>query len=147
MKIHYVSITSTPQAKEAGAYEFTPELLAAIGARYSRNNEGLDAIAAKIDPKNLDKSVDSIFKMVDYGHASIADMAPLAFFIDDISLYAAYHLWTLCPTAGGQECSTRYIKLNEEGLISAEDLGIPEELIPQSKFNREGRPRVEGYCL
>ena len=143
MKIQYVSITSTPQAKEAGAYEFTPELLAAIGARYSRNNEGLDAIASKIDPKNLDKSVDSIFKMVDYGHASIADMAPLAFFIDDISLFAAYHLWTLCPTAGGQECSTRYIKLDEEGLLSAEDLGIPDEQVEY--FNHFNKCSFETY--
>ena len=127
MKVQYVSLTSTPQADEAGSYKFTPELLAAIGARYSRNNEGLDAIASKIDANNLDKSVDSIFRMVDYGHASIADMAPLAFFIDDISLFAAYHLWTLCPTAGGQECSTRYIKLDEGGLVSADDLGIPED--------------------
>ena len=129
MKVQYVSLTSTPQADEAGAYKFTPELLAAIGARYSRNNEGLDAISSKIDPSNLDKSVDSIFKMVDYGHASIADMAPLAFFIDEISLYAAYYLWTLCPTAGGQECSTRYIKLDHDGLVSAEDLGIPDDQI------------------
>ena len=120
MNVQYVSIIPTQQAKDAGCYEFTPELLAAIGARYSRNNEGLDAIVQKIDPNNLDKSVDSIFKMVDYGHASIADMTPISFFIDDISLFAAYYLWTLSPTAGGQECSTRYIKLDESGLVSAQ---------------------------
>ena len=129
MNVQYVSIIPTQQAKDAGCYEFTPELLAAIGARYSRNNEGLDAIVQKIDPNNLDKSVDSIFKMVDYGHASIADMTPISFFIDDISLFAAYYLWTLSPTAGGQECSTRYIKLDESGLVSAQDLGIPHDEI------------------
>ena len=84
MKIQYVSISPTPTAENQGCYALTPELLAATGARYSRNNEGLDAIVSKIDFSNTDKSVDGIFKMVDYGHASIADMAPIALFIDDL---------------------------------------------------------------
>jgi hypothetical protein len=97
MKIQYVSINPTQKAEELGCHALTPELLAATGARYSRNNEGLDSIVSKIDFSNTDKSVDGIFKMVDYGHASIADMAPIALFIDDITLYAAYFLWTLSP--------------------------------------------------
>ena len=128
MKIQYVSISPTTTANNEGCYALTPELLAATGARYSRNNEGLDAIVSKIDFSNTDKSVDGIFKMVDYGHASIADMAPIALFIDDITQYAAYFLWTLSPTAGGQECSTRYIKMDSSNVASAEDLGISEEL-------------------
>lgn len=76
----------------------------------------------------MDRSVDSIFRMVDYGHQSIADMAPVAMFMDGISLWLAYHLWTLCPTAAGQESSTRYLKLSSEGLIAPEILGIPENL-------------------
>ena len=126
MKIQYVSINPTQKAEELGCHSLTPELLAATGARYSRNNEGLDAIVSKIDFSNTDKSVDGIFKMVDYGHASIADMAPIALFIDDITLYAAYFLWTLSPTAGGQECSTRYIKMDLSITASAEYLGINE---------------------
>ncbi len=128
MKIQYVSICPTISANENECYALTPELLAATGARYSRNNEGLDAIVSKIDFSNTDKSVDGIFKMVDYGHASIADMAPIALFIDDISLYAAYFLWTLAPTAGGQECSTRYIKLDASSVVDDDSLGIPENL-------------------
>ena len=128
MKIQYVSITSTTTAEKMDCYALTPELLASTGARYSRNNEGLDAIVSKIDFSNTDKSVDTIFKMVDYGHASIADMAPIALFIDDISLFAAYFLWTLAPTAGGQECSTRYIKLDAGSVVDDDTLGIPENL-------------------
>jgi thymidylate synthase ThyX len=134
MKVQYVSICPTEKAEELGCYSFTPELLASVGARYSRNNEGLDAIASKIDKTNLDKSVDSIFKMLDYGHASIADMTPIAMFIDDITLYAAYYLWTLSPTAGGQECSTRYIKLGESGVATAEELGIPERFASDYEY-------------
>lgn len=127
MKVTQVAICPTEASLAQGRPALTPELLAASGARYSRNNEGLDAILEKIDPNNLDKSVDSIFKMIDYGHQSIADMVPVAMFIDDISIWLAYYVWTLCPTAGGQESSTRYIKLSAEGLIPPDQLGIPEE--------------------
>ena len=101
MKVTQVSIQPTDAAKNAGRPSLTPELLAASGARYSRNNEGLNSILSRIDPDNMDKSVDSIFKLIDYGHQSIADMAPVAMFIDNISLWLAYHVWTVCPTAGG----------------------------------------------
>jgi thymidylate synthase ThyX len=55
-------------------------------------------------------------------------MAPIALFIDDVSIYAAYHLWTLAPTAGGQECSTRYIKLDAGSVVDPVLLGIPDDL-------------------
>jgi thymidylate synthase ThyX len=116
----------TEAAIGAGRPALTPELLAASGARYSRNNEGLESILARIDPQNLDKSVDSIFRMIDYGHQSIADMAPVALFVDGVSLWLAYYLWTLSPTAGGQESSTRYIRLSLDGLIAPDVLGIPD---------------------
>lgn len=143
MKIQYVSISPTEKANELGCLALTPELLAATGARYSRNNEGLDAIASKIDYSNLNKSVDGIFKMVDYGHASIADMTPIALFIDDISQFAAYYLWTLSPTAGGQECSTRYIKMDVSGLVDADTLGIPHHL--KESFDLYNKKAFESY--
>ena len=126
MKVQQVSLIPTQKALDAKCLGLTPELLAATGARYSRSNDGLDAIVSKIDWSNTDKSVDSIFRMVDYGHASIADMAPVAMFVDDISLYAAYYLWAQCPTASGQESSTRYIKMNRQGVIKPQELGITD---------------------
>lgn len=125
MKVTQVALRSTSASEDAGRPALTPELLAATGARYSRSNEGLAAILAKMDPADPDASVDRIFRFVDYGHASIGDMAPVALFIDGVSLFAAYYLWTLCPLAGGQESSTRYIRLDEDGLVEAETLGIP----------------------
>jgi thymidylate synthase ThyX len=130
MKVTQVAICPSEASKKAGRPALTPELLAASGARYSRNNEGLEAILRKIDPQNLEKSVDSIFRMIDYGHQSIADMVPVAMFIDGVSLWLAYYVWSVCPTAGGQESSTRYLKLSQEGLIAPEQLGIPAETIP-----------------
>jgi len=128
MRVTHVSICPTDAANRAGRPALTPELLAASGARYSRNNEGLHSILERIDPDDLDKSVDSIFRLIDYGHQSIADMAPVAMFIDNISLWLAYYVWTLCPTAGGQESSTRYIELSPESVVDPDVLGIPSEL-------------------
>jgi len=128
MQVTQVALRPTEASDAAGRPALTPELLAASGARYSRNNEGLNSILAKIDPENLDKSVDSIFKMIDYGHQSIADMAPVAIFIDGVSMWLAYHVWSLCPTAGGQESSTRYIRLALDNLPGARELGIRDEL-------------------
>jgi thymidylate synthase ThyX len=126
MNVTQVAIRPSQASEQAGRPALTPELLAASGARYSRNNEGLQSILSKIDPQNLEKSVDGIFRMVDYGHQSIADMVPVAMFIDGISMWLAYYLWTLCPTAGGQESSTRYIKISADGLVAPESLGIKE---------------------
>jgi thymidylate synthase ThyX len=131
VKVQQVAIKPTSASQAAGRPSLTPELLAATGARYSRNNEGLESIVEKIDPNNPEASVDSIFRMVDYGHQSILDMVPVAMFIDGISLWLAYYLWSLSPTAGGQESSTRYIKLSPEGIVSPQVLGIPEEQIDQ----------------
>lgn len=128
MNVTQVSLRPTEAAIKAGAPALTPELLAASGARYSRNNEGLETILAKIDPDNLDKSVDAIFRMLDYGHQSIADMAPVAMFMDGMSQWLAYLIWSLCPLAGGQESSTRYIELGPDKVRNAEALGIPEGL-------------------
>ncbi len=129
MKVTQVAIRPSQASDAAGRPSLTPELLAATGARYSRNNEGLEAIISKIDPANPDASVDSIFRMVDYGHQSILDMVPVAMFIDDISIWLAYYIWSLSPTAGGQESSTRYIKISPDSVISPEILGIPPEQI------------------
>ena len=130
MKVTQVSLLPTAAARAAGRPALTPELLAATGARYSRSNDGLAAILAKIDPADPDRAVDSIFKMVDYGHQSIADMVPVALFIDGVSLWLAYHVWSLCPTAGGQESSTRYLSLEADDLIPADRLGIAPTAAP-----------------
>ena len=127
MKVTQVALRPTQSSDEAGRPSLTPELLAATGARYSRSNEGLEAILARIDPDNPDKSVDSIFRMIDFGHQSIADMAPVALFMDGISMWLAYHIWSLCPLAGGQESSTRYLRLSADNLPDPNEIGIPAE--------------------
>ncbi len=126
LRVTHVALTSTPDARAAGRPELTPELLSATGARYSRSIDGLDVILSKIDPSDMDAAVDRIFKFVDYGHASIADMAPVAMFLDGISMWLAYHIWSLVPTAGGQESSTRYIRIANDTLLGADVTGASD---------------------
>lgn len=145
MKVTQVALRPTDASCRLGRPHLTPELLAAVGARYSRNNEGLDEILEKVSGMDSDKAVDSIFKMVDYGHASIADMAPVAMFIDGLSIFLAYYVWSLVPTAGGQESSTRYIKLSADELIDPKHLGIPA--IERAEWKREMERAFESYQL
>ncbi len=117
MQVTCVGIKPTKALLDNGSPALTPELMAACGARYSRNGEGLSAILAKVDAANEDAAVDSIFRMVDYGHQSIADMVPVAMFIDGVSLWLALRMWWASPTAGGQESSTRYIQLDADATV------------------------------
>ena len=132
MRILGLGITPPPGAKNNPAV--TPELLASCLARYSRSNKGIDAILASIDWNDPDKSVDSIFKFVDYGHASIAGMTGgIAMVIDGCSMFLAYKLFELSPYADGQECSTRYIKLDRSSLPEPDEIGIPAALAGEWK--------------
>jgi len=144
MQARLLSLAPTDAATKAGRPALTPELLAAVLARISRNNEGLDSILEKVNEliasKGADKAVDAVFKFVDFGHASIADMAPVAMCLDGISIWLAYLVWSLCPTRvdlpidsgdcgedemlGGQESSTRYIRMST-ARESGATFGVP----------------------
>lgn len=131
MKVQLVCYSASEDALKAGVKTLSPELLSAVSARYSRNDNGLSAILGLVDKKSPDASIDSIFKMVDYGHASIADMAMIPIFMDGISIWLAFYLWHVCPKASGQETSTRYVKFGKSGILSPEQAGVPEQDIPE----------------
>ena len=132
MHIIGLGITPPPAAKKNPAV--TPELLASCLARYSRSNKGIDAIIASIDRNDPDKSVDAIFKFVDYGHASIAGMTGgIAMVVDGCSMFLAYKLFELSQHADGQECSTRYIKLDKSSIPDPDEIGIPAALAGEWK--------------
>jgi thymidylate synthase ThyX len=127
MRILGLGICPPPAARNNPSV--TPELLASCLARYSRSNKGIDAILASIDWNDPDKSVDGIFKFVDYGHASIGGMTGgIAIVIDGCSMFLAYKLFELSPYADGQESSTRYIKLDKSSLPAPAEIGIPDAL-------------------
>src|SRR5580704_6400839 len=127
MKVTGLAIVPPPAA--AGLPRVTPELLASVLARYSRSNEGLAAILAKVDPADPDASIDRILKFVDYGHASIGGLTGgLAIAIDDVSMWLAWKIFEIAQMADGQESSTRYITMAAANLPSADELGLPTDL-------------------
>ena len=108
--------------------QLTNELLASVSAKFSRSNEGLDAILAKVDLNDPEASVARILKFVDYGHASIGGLTgSITMAIEDVTMWMAYKLFEMAPHADGQESSTRYIKLDESGLPDWKELGLNDE--------------------
>jgi len=127
MKITAIGIVPPPGAK--GNPSVTPELLASCLARYSRSNKGIDSILESIDWNDPERSVDAIFKFVDYGHASITGMSGgIAVAIDGCSMYLAYKIFEIAQLCDGQESSTRYIKLDKSSLPDPKTIGIPDDL-------------------
>jgi thymidylate synthase ThyX len=127
MRITGIALVPPPSA--ADLPKVTPELLASVLARYSRSNEGLAAIIAKVDLTNPDASIDRILKFVDYGHASIGGLTGgLAVALDGVSMWLAYKIFEIATMADGQESSTRYITMDATNLSSAAELGIPDDL-------------------
>jgi thymidylate synthase ThyX len=107
----------------------SPELQAAVLARYSRSNDGLDAILATVDETNEEKSIERIFKFTDYGHASIGGLTgTITLALDDVTMVMAYMLFAAAPHADGQESSTRYIRMDESSLPGIEQVDMQPSL-------------------
>ncbi len=127
MRITGLALVPPPSA--ADLPKVTPELLASVLARYSRSNEGLGAILAKVDINDPDASIDRILKFVDYGHASIGGLTGgLAVAIDGVSMWLAYKIFEIAQMADGQESSTRYITMDPSNLPAPEEIGVPDDL-------------------
>src|SRR3954471_14239830 len=128
MRITGLALVPPPTA--ADLPKVTPELLASVLARYSRSNKGLAAILEKVDLANPDASIDRILNFVDYGHASIGGLTGgIAVALDDVSMWLAYKIFEIATMADGQESSTRYITMDETNVPTAEELGIPADLV------------------
>jgi thymidylate synthase ThyX len=130
MRITGLALVPPPSA--ADCPKVTPELLASVLARYSRSNKGLATILEKVDLANPDASIDRILNFVDYGHASIGGLTGgLAIALDDVSMWLAYKIFEIATMADGQESSTRYITMDASNVPTAEELGIPSDLVPR----------------
>ncbi|MFZ1055556.1 MAG: FAD-dependent thymidylate synthase [Opitutaceae bacterium] len=130
MKVTGLALVPPPSASDLP--KVTPELLASVLARYSRSNEGIASILAKVDVSNPEASIDRILKFVDYGHASIGGLTGgLAVALDGVSMWLAYKLFEIAQMADGQESSTRYIAMDPANIPGAEELGIPDDLAPR----------------
>lgn len=94
-----------------------PEALAMLQAFYSRS---LEPIKARIE--RLGNNMASVKKAlstyyIGYGHNSIGDCGNVTLFIEGVSIIAAKEIQDN-PLYNGQECSTRYIELSGDGVIT-----------------------------
>jgi thymidylate synthase ThyX len=129
MKVTALALVPPPAAEHLP--KVTPELLASVLARYSRSNQGIDAILGKVDPRDPDASIDRILNFVDYGHASIGGLTGgLAVALDGVSMWLAYKMFEIAQMADGQESSTRYIAMDAANVPGPEEIGIPPDLAP-----------------
>jgi hypothetical protein len=99
--------------------ELNPEMdisniLAWLGARTSRSKDSYTNLLKQIvmvirenDPRFAAKKIDETYG--GYGHESVADMAHLALFIEQIPIIDAMEIFYLLNVVDGQETSTRYI--------------------------------------
>lgn len=120
MKVTYVPANGSEKNPS-----IEPEKMAAVAARYSRSDLGMPELLNRF----RDTSPDHIFKFVDYGHASIAELTgSLTIAMDGITMLLATKLFEFAQMAAGQECSTRYIPMTIDSLADPAALGIPEEV-------------------
>jgi thymidylate synthase ThyX len=106
-------------------------LMAFAGARFSRSSDTSEDIFAEIAKagSNAQEKLANIFR--NYGHASVADMANLFVYIENISKHHAARFFNETSIGGGQERSSRYQDFGS---------GQPEELdhyFPDSSSDEE----------
>jgi thymidylate synthase ThyX len=83
-------------------------LVAFAGARYSRSSDSIEDIFTEIKDAggNAQEKLAKIFR--NYGHASVADMAQVFLYIEDIPQIIGARFFNETSIGGGQERSTRF---------------------------------------
>lgn len=91
--------------------------MAFAGARFSRSSDTAHDIFAEIRDAgaNAQQKLAAIFRK--YGHASVADMAQLFGYIENVPQYIATCFFCETSLGGGQERSTRYQDFSETAIV------------------------------
>lgn len=95
----------------------TPSIMAFAGARFSRSSDTSEDIFAEIknSGKNAQEKLASIFR--NYGHASVADMAQLFAYIENVPMIYEAKFFYETSVGGGQARSTRFQDFNNPNFI------------------------------
>jgi hypothetical protein len=99
-------------------------IMAFAGARYSRSDLGAIKLFQEIKDakKDANSKLATIFRQ--YGHASVADMANLFAYIENVPQYVGWKFFYSTSLGGGQERSTRY---QDFGNLTLQELGSLDE--------------------
>src|SRR5215210_2139668 len=89
-----------------------PEIQAYAMAKYSRSAQSMRESIGELSAQRAEQFLNTFY--FQYGHRSIADLAHVAFAVEDISILAAIKLVDE-PLWDGQERSTRYQDFRKSG--------------------------------
>lgn len=143
-----MSVKLLPVTAPIGSPEIrvTPEELAAISARFSRNKEGLDDI---IEVTKRVKDPNEIFNFIDYGHTSIQELSgtiPLVF--ENEGMIVIYTIMRLMDVYSGQESSTRFIPFDGDiKYMTPESIGLhgDEDEEAKEQYHKTMKIAIETY--
>lgn len=89
-------------------------LMAYTSARYSRSSDGIEYIHDQVTRKATDTSARLSTIVGEYGHGSVAALAPITVYLENIPIYLAARIhYLLEPAYMSQEASTRYIDFSK----------------------------------
>ena len=110
-------------------------IMAFAGARYSRSDLGAINLFKEIKnaQKGANEKLATIFRQ--YGHASVADMANLFAYIENVPQALAWKFFYSTSLGGGQERSTRYQKFDNLILNELSEY-LPVEKRESTKQNK-----------
>ena len=113
----------------ANPFERTASIRAWAGARESRSSEHVVDILKEMkkNQTDADKRIETFF--VNYGHASVADMARFPISFHNVPMHFAFTIFNLGYVNSGQEKSTRYQTEFEKVSLDSLLKYLPEEQV------------------
>jgi thymidylate synthase ThyX len=115
----YTVRTALPQSGKQ-----TASIMAFAGARFSRSSLTAEQLFSEIKQagSNANEKLANIFK--NYGHASVADMAQLFAYVENIPDHYSTIFFNESSVGGGQQRSTRYQDFSDCKPVSLKQLGV-----------------------
>jgi thymidylate synthase ThyX len=130
--VHDVRTGFTVRTALADPDRQVPAIMAFAGARYSRSALTAEELFAEINQskKSAQEKLANIF--VNYGHASVGDMAMLFAYVEQIPRHLLMHIFSASSVGSGQERSSRYQDFSTSTGPDWEQL-LPDTMQPHLK--------------
>lgn len=114
----------------------TASIMAFAGARFSRSSLSAEELFQEIRQagSNANEKLANIFR--NYGHSSVADMAQLFAYIEQIPDHYSTIFFNETSVGGGQQRSTRYQDFGNNKPLGLESLGIDKTVENYDEINQ-----------
>ncbi|NBP55818.1 hypothetical protein EBU71_04630, partial [bacterium] len=115
----------------------TASIMAFAGARFSRSALSAEGLFQEIRQagSNANEKLANIFR--NYGHSSVADMAQLFAYIEQIPDHYSTIFFNESSVGGGQQRSTRYQDFGNSQPLGLDDLGIDKTVENYDTINQK----------